>query len=194
MIYMNDIFIMKKTKKEHRERIRKILRKLLKTKLRIKFFKSKFEKEEIKFLGYIVGRRDIKPDPKKIRILKEWPRSTRVKEVQNLMDFVNYYRKLTSRLSEIAYLLNQLLKKKRKWEWEQKKEESFEKIIRNISKENKIRFYNPEFSFIIETNTLNHITRTTFLQKEKSITFMSKIMNQTEQNYEIFEKEMLIII
>ena len=45
---------MKKTRKEHRERIRKILRKLLKTGLRIKFFKSKFKKEEIKFLRHIV--------------------------------------------------------------------------------------------------------------------------------------------
>ena len=68
---MNDIFIMKKTRKEHRERIRKTLRKLLKTGLKIKLFKSKFEKEEVKFLRYIVGRGDIKPDSEKIRILKE---------------------------------------------------------------------------------------------------------------------------
>ena len=68
---MNDIFIMKKTKKKHRERTRRILKKLLKTELKIKFFKSEFEKEEVKFLRYIVGQRDIKPDSKKIRILKE---------------------------------------------------------------------------------------------------------------------------
>ena len=71
MIYMNDIFIIKKIKKEYRKRIRRTLKKLLKIELRIKFFKSKFEKEEIKFLRYIVGQRDIKPDSKKVRILKE---------------------------------------------------------------------------------------------------------------------------
>ena len=62
---------MKKTRKEYRERIRKILRKLLITELRIKLFKSEFEKEEIKFLRYIVERENIKSDSKKIRILKE---------------------------------------------------------------------------------------------------------------------------
>ena len=51
---MNDIFIMKKIKKEHREKTRKILEKLLKTRLRIKLFKSKFEKEEVKFLEHII--------------------------------------------------------------------------------------------------------------------------------------------
>ena len=62
---------MKKTKKEHRKRIRKTLRKLLIIRLKIKFFKSEFKKEEIKFLRYIIEREDIKPDPEKIRILKE---------------------------------------------------------------------------------------------------------------------------
>ena len=71
MIYINDIFIMKKKKKEYRKKTRKILRKLLTTELKIKFSKSEFEKEEIKFLGYIVGREDIKPDPEKIRVLRE---------------------------------------------------------------------------------------------------------------------------
>ena len=71
MTYIDDIFIIKKTKKEYRERTRKILEKLLKTKLRIKFFKNEFEKEEVKFLGYIVGRGDIKPDLEKTKVLKK---------------------------------------------------------------------------------------------------------------------------
>ena len=81
MIYIDDIFIMKKIKKEYRERTRKILKKLLKTELKIKFSKSEFEKEEIKFLRYIIGQEDIKSDPKKVRMLKKWPRFTRIKEV-----------------------------------------------------------------------------------------------------------------
>ena len=71
MIYINDIFIMKKIKKEHRKRTRKTLKKLLKIRLKIKFFKNKFKKEKVKFLKYIVGREDIKSDSEKIRMLKE---------------------------------------------------------------------------------------------------------------------------
>ena len=111
---MNDIFIMKKIKKEHREKTRKTLEKLLKIGLRIKLFKSKFEKEEIKFLEHIIEQRDIRPNPKKVRMLKEWSRPTKIKEIQSLMDFANYYRKLTFKLLETTYLLNQLLKKERK--------------------------------------------------------------------------------
>ena len=71
MTYINDIFIMKKIRKEHRERIRRILKKLLIIELKIKFFKSEFEKKEVKFLRYIIGQRDIRLDPEKIRVLKK---------------------------------------------------------------------------------------------------------------------------
>ena len=62
---------MRKTKEEHRKRIRKKLKKLLKIELRIKFFKSEFEKEKIRFLRYIIEREEIKLDSKKIKTLKE---------------------------------------------------------------------------------------------------------------------------
>ena len=71
MIYMNDIFIIKKTKKEHREKIRKILRKLLTTELRIKLFKNEFKKKKVKFLRHIIEQRDIRSDPKKVRVLRK---------------------------------------------------------------------------------------------------------------------------
>ena len=66
---------------DQKKRTRKILKKLLTTELRIKLFKSEFKKGEIKFLRHIVGQEDIKPDPKKIRMLKEWPRFTKIKEI-----------------------------------------------------------------------------------------------------------------
>ena len=71
LVYMNDIFTIKKTKKEHRERIRRTLKKLLKIELRIKFSKSKFEKEEVKFLGYIIEKEGIKLDSEKVKTLRK---------------------------------------------------------------------------------------------------------------------------
>ena len=51
---MDDIFIMKKIKKKHREKTRRTLRKLLTTELRVKLSKNEFEKKEVKFLRYII--------------------------------------------------------------------------------------------------------------------------------------------
>ena len=75
-----------------------------------------------------------------------------------------------------------------------KVKKSFQQIIRNISEENKIRFYNLKLLFTIETDVLDYTIETILLQEGKLIIFMSKIMNQTEQNYEIFKKKILVII
>ena len=71
LVYIDDIFIMKTTKEEHRKRVRRILKKLLKIELRIKFFKNEFKKKKVKFLNYIIERKEIKLDSEKIRILKK---------------------------------------------------------------------------------------------------------------------------
>ena len=71
MIYINDIFIIKKIKEKHRERTRKILGKLLTIELKIKLSKNEFKKEEVKFLEYIIGQEDVKSDPEKVRMLRE---------------------------------------------------------------------------------------------------------------------------
>ena len=63
-IYINDIFIMDKEVIKHRERIRRILKKLQKIGLQIKQSKCEFEKLEIEILGRIINKKEIRPNPK----------------------------------------------------------------------------------------------------------------------------------
>ena len=63
-IYLDDIIIYSKTFEEHVEYITKILEKLREANLIIKLRKCKFFETEIPFLGYIVGRHELKSDSK----------------------------------------------------------------------------------------------------------------------------------
>jgi HD-GYP domain-containing protein (c-di-GMP phosphodiesterase class II) len=71
IIYLDDILIFSKTEEEHKEHIRKILRKLINKNLRIKTEKTEFHAKEVDFLGFIIGREGIKMDKKKIQIILE---------------------------------------------------------------------------------------------------------------------------
>ena len=46
----------------------------------------------------------------------------------------------------------------------------------------------------MKTDTSNHIIVTVLSQENESLTFMSKKMTVAKQNYEITEKEILIIV
>ena len=57
-----------------------------------------------------------------------------------------------------------------------------------------IRHFDLSLSLIMETDVSDHTTAVVLLQKNESLTFMSKKMIVTEQNYGITEKEMLTIV
>ena len=68
---MDDIFIMDKGIMKHRERIRRILRKLQKTELQTKLNKYEFEKPEIEILGRIINKEGVRPSPEHLQTIKE---------------------------------------------------------------------------------------------------------------------------
>jgi hypothetical protein len=69
IIYLDDILVFSKTEEEHKEHIKKILRKLIDENLRIKIEKTEFYAKEVDFLGFIIGREGVKMDKKKIQII-----------------------------------------------------------------------------------------------------------------------------
>ena len=70
LTYLNNILVyIKGTLEEHIECVKKVLTKLLEYKLLLKLEKCKFYKIEVKFLGFIILREGIRPNPKKIRAI-----------------------------------------------------------------------------------------------------------------------------
>ncbi len=49
--------------------------------------------KETIFLGHLVGQDGIKPDPAKVKAVKDWPVLTNVKEVRSFLGLTNYFRK-----------------------------------------------------------------------------------------------------
>ena len=47
--------------------------------------------EEIPILEVIVGKRQVKMEQEKIRVVKEWKTPTRVKDVESFLGFANFY-------------------------------------------------------------------------------------------------------
>jgi hypothetical protein len=66
IIYLDDILIFSKTEEEHKEYIKKILRKLINENLKIKTEKTEFHAKEVDFLDFVVGQKGVKIDKKNI--------------------------------------------------------------------------------------------------------------------------------
>ena len=81
VIYMDDILIFSKNRKEHQLWTEHILQHLQEQDLYLKVEKCKFEVQEVEFLGMIIKPNKIAMDPTKLAGIKDWPEPTNVKAV-----------------------------------------------------------------------------------------------------------------
>jgi Reverse transcriptase (RNA-dependent DNA polymerase) len=110
-VYMDDIAIHTRkcpneTEEQHIERHRThthhVLDKLEKNDLYLKPEKCEFKKEEIKYLGVIVGKNKLKMDPKRLRGVADWPKPRNPTDIQKFLGFTGYYRYFVPNYSKIA--------------------------------------------------------------------------------------------
>jgi hypothetical protein len=89
--YLNDILIYNCTRKKHLSYIRKMLEFLKQAGLYAKIQKCEFFKNETIFLGVIIGRNEIRMNPKKIETIQNWQTPSCLINVQAFIGFNNFY-------------------------------------------------------------------------------------------------------
>ena len=87
-----------------------------------------FAASEIFFLGCIVGKHGVHPDPEKIKAITYWPVPVDVKGLRKLLGLAVYLHKYSLNYAEMTVHLSRLLKKNEKWSWNADCQCSFEGI------------------------------------------------------------------
>ncbi|GJW82869.1 putative reverse transcriptase domain-containing protein [Tanacetum coccineum] len=72
IVFIDDILIYSKNKKEHKEHLKAIMELLKKEELYAKFYKCEFWIPKVKFLGHVIDSQGIHVDPTKIESIKDW--------------------------------------------------------------------------------------------------------------------------
>ena len=65
--------IYSKTEEEHKEHLKIVLQELRDHQRYAKFSKCDFFKDKIQYLGHVVTKEGISVDPKKIKVIEDWP-------------------------------------------------------------------------------------------------------------------------
>ncbi|KAJ8763148.1 hypothetical protein K2173_025533 [Erythroxylum novogranatense] len=120
---------------EHVEHLRRVFERLRQHKLFVKMEKCEFAQLEIRFLGHVVSKGQVRMDPKKVKAIVEWQAPTTVRELRSFLGLANYYRRFIVGYSKKAAPLTDLLKKKQEWCWTGACEEAFGKLKAAISTE-----------------------------------------------------------
>ena len=195
--YMDDFVILAKTMEELEERTIRFLKIVEKHNLCFKQSKCDFNMEEIPIRGVIVGKRQVKMEQEKIKVVKEWKTPTRVKDIESFLGFANFYRQFIHNFRHTARLLNEL-KGKKEWKWEEEHQKVFEELKEKITSQPVLSLPRRERKFRMETDASEHVIGEVLSQEQdgkwEPIAFLSRTMQLAERNYEIYDKELLAIV
>jgi hypothetical protein len=110
LVFFDDILIYSKTWTYHLAHVDRVLHLLSQHQLFLKQSKCSFGALEVEYLGHLVGKNDIKVDPKKIEDMQDWPHPKTLKSLQGFMGLTGYYHKFVKNYGNIAAPLTALLK------------------------------------------------------------------------------------
>ena len=85
--------------------------------LKLKLKKCTFYKEETDYLGFVISKDGIKPDPKKVEVIRDLPEPKSVREIREFIGMCSYYRRFVPNFSKIAEPLIDLTKKYARFKW-----------------------------------------------------------------------------
>ncbi|KAG8377407.1 hypothetical protein BUALT_Bualt08G0029800 [Buddleja alternifolia] len=179
---------------EHADHLRTVFQVLRENGLYVKKEKCSFAKEEVPFLGHIIGHGKLQMDEAKIRAIVEWEPPTKVTELRSFLGLVNYYRRFISSYSSRAAPLTDLLKKNKPWVWSEACQLAFEDLKAAVSEEPVLALPNFEKMFELHTDASDFAIGGVLMQEGHPIAFESRKLNETERRYTVQEKEMTAIV
>ncbi len=151
------------------------------------------------YLKLIIIIKEIKMNSSKINIIVNWLILINVKDVQSFLDFANFYRRFIYDYSRITISLTRFIRKDVFFVWFQKCQIAFNILKKVFTFKIILHHYNSDHKIVIEIDASNYVFKDILFQYDEnkilhSVAYFSKKHNSVECNYEIYDKEFMIIV
>ena len=181
--------------KFHEQSVQDILEVFREHKLYLKLEKCEFLKTQVEYLGFVITGDHVMMDPIKVDEVKSWPVPTNLKQLCSFISFINFYWRFIKEFSHIAQPLHELTKINIKWTWNKEHQDTFDKLKDLICDAPVLTYPDPEKPYMVETNASNYAVGVVLSQKQDNgkwhpIAYLSKSMDEHQQNYDIHDKEL----
>jgi len=197
-VYLDDIVIYASSLTEHNRKFHKLAERLRSANLRLQPDKCEFLRKEVTYLGHVINETGVKPDPKKVDAVLNFPRPKNTKNIKQFLGLAGYYRRFLNNFSKTARPLTALLKKDEPFVWQESQETAFATLRNQLCTEPLLQ--HPDFTrpFVLTTDASGYAIGGILSQgdvgKDKPIAYASRLLNKAEQNYSTIEKESLAIV
>ena len=101
--------------RNHDENLLKVLERTRKVKLCQNSRRVELRKPEVKFMGHVISKEGLKPDPAKVKAVEEMLQPTCRQKVLSLLGFINYLSRFLPQLADVGQPIRDLTSKDAKF-------------------------------------------------------------------------------
>ncbi len=195
-VYIDDILVCSKTFEEHIEH-RLVLERLLKANLKLNLKQCSFLRKQVQYLGFIISKEGLAPDPSKTDKVQRYPVPTDVTKLIQFLGLASYYRRFIPGFAKVAKPLHALTKKGVHYYLCQ---QSFDQLKKLLCSAPVLAYpqFGPGHQFTLETDASLAGLGAVLSQKDKNgllhpVAYASRALHKHEHNYPITELETLLV-
>ena len=131
MCYVDDVVIATPTLEDHIDRLDEVFGCMKRAGLKCKPSKCEILRDSIKYLGRMVDRHGVRPDPEAVEAVLTWKAPRTDTQLLSFLGFANYYREFIKGYADKVYPMQKLMRNKgKKFEWNDEAQVAFENIKR----------------------------------------------------------------
>ena len=166
--YLDDIVIYSVSWDDHLTHIQQVLERLRERGLTAKPSKCKFGIAECNYLGHVVGRGVVRPDPTKLEAVDNFPIPKMKQQLRHFLGLTGYYRRFIQDYASIASPLTDLTRKTepQQLRWSSKCQVSFQQLKQCLCQAPVLKSPDFERTFILKTDASNRGVGAVLTQKE----------------------------
>ncbi|GKD16134.1 putative reverse transcriptase domain-containing protein [Tanacetum coccineum] len=194
IVFIDDILIYSKSKEEHEEHLKLIIKLHKKKELYAKFSKYDFWLSKVQFLSHVIDSKGVYVDPAKIESIKDWASPNTPTEIRQLLGLAGYYRRFIEGFFKIVRPMTKLTQNSVKYEWGEKEEEAFPILKQKLCSALILALPEGSENFVVYCDASHKGLGTVLMQNEKVIAYASRQLKVHEKNYTTHDLELGVVV
>ncbi|GBN54720.1 Retrovirus-related Pol polyprotein from transposon 17.6 [Araneus ventricosus] len=193
-IYFDDIIVAGNDETSHDAIMSNVLERARSVNIKFNPDKLQYRVSEVKYVGQIISKSGIKPDPDHIQAIVEMPTPKSKTEVRRLLGMINFLSKFIPNLSKVTATLREIIHENVEFNWGKEQEMSFENIKELLTKTPISKVFSANDEIVIQCDSSKDGLGSCLIQKGQPVPFVSRSLTKSEKNYAQIEKELLAIV
>ena len=198
LVYLDDIAVFSKTFEQHLVRLELVIQRLYLAGLKLSPEKCFLCQREVHFLGHVISQKGIAPEEEKVKVVKNWPVPTCVKDLRAWIGLIGYYRKWIPKFAHRAKSLFNLMKKDAEFVWTDDCQSAFDDMKQCLVSAPILGLPLSEGLMVVDTDASGTAAGAVLHQEQdgqlRVLAYYSRLFRDAETRYSTNAKELSAVV